>query len=97
MPRLSKEAKKIKAAIQSQMKELKPFLPNGYAKKVLTQIDYETSLSHVYDVASGRKFNLEIAEALLQIAKSGEKRALKLSRNLAFFLENRKPAPLKNS
>ena len=90
MPRLSPETKKIKAKIQSQLKELKPFLPNGFAKKALEQIDYDTSLSHVYDVASGRKFNLEIAEALLQIAKAGEKRALKLSKDLDTFLEKKK-------
>ena len=97
MPRLSPETKKIKATIQSQLKELKPFLPNGFAKKVLEQIDYDTSLSHVYDVASGRKFNLEIAEALLQIAKAGEKRAHKLVKDLDTFLEKKKSEQPKNS
>ena len=87
------DAKEVKKRIRTKIKELKPYLPRGTAKKVAEK--FEVSITYVYDIMEGRSWGLAVAEELVKHCKESEKRVKNLEENLDKILEQKKKANLK--
>ena len=72
-----------KKRIRKKVKDLKPFLPRGTVKIVADEIG--KSEDYVYDVKNGRRWDLDILEALLRIAEKNKKRANSAEKKLDSF------------
>ena len=81
------DAKELIERLKQKIKDMKPLIPKNAAKAVAEKMDGRFSQSYVYDILNGRKFNLEIAEELLKLAKENELRAIKLEKNIDKLLE----------
>ena len=58
------ETKELKKRIQELLKAVKPLLPRGLSKKMMSE--FGISQGYYYDIAKGRRWNLEVAEAILK-------------------------------
>ncbi len=67
--------KELKAELRARAKELKPVLPKGFAE--IVEKETGKSRTFIYDVMSGRRWDLQVIEELIKVGKNHLKRVEK--------------------
>ena len=79
-----------KKELRARVKELKPLIPSGIFKKVAEDLGLSRQI--VSDVLAGRRWNLDIIEALIKIGEKELKRVDAALQKLDKIKERRKAA-----
>jgi len=80
----------VKRDLRSQMKELKPLLHRGAHQEVAKKL--KISDSTVGEVVAGRRWDLNVIEALIEIGKKNLRRALKAESDIKDLVSKKRKA-----
>lgn len=79
----------VKRELKARMKELKPMLHRGAHGEIAAKLD--VSKSFVGEVVAGRRWDLNVIEALIEVGETNLKRAITATKKLDKIVsENRK-------
>jgi hypothetical protein len=79
----------VKRELKARMKELKPMLHRGAHQDISKKLS--VSASFVSEVVAGRRWDLKVIEALIEVGETNLKRAIAASKKLdKIVTENRK-------
>lgn len=83
----------VKRDLKAKMKELKPMIPRGTQQKIATELNLSTS--YISDVVVGRRWDLDVVEALIKIGKKNLQRALKAESDIENLVSEKKKSDSK--
>ena len=80
MSETQKTPTQVKKELKARMKELKPMLPRGTAQEVADKCN--VAASYVYEMMAGRRWDLDVIEAIIEIGETNLKRALNATKRV---------------
>lgn len=83
----------VKNALKAEMKNLKPMIPRGEPQRIAKELDISDSF--VYEVVAGRRWDLNVIEALIEVGKKNLQRALKAESDIKDLVSRKKKSDLK--
>jgi len=70
----------VKRKLKARMKDLKPMIRRGEPQLIAKELG--VSDSYVYEVVAGRRWDLNVIEALIEVGETNFKRAIRATEKL---------------